>query len=213
MTRRQPGTGTIDRLPSGRYRWRLTLADGNRIQRTCVTEEEARLELDGAREVYSGGAVPVSALSLGSYGSRWLDVRRTANADTERSLWRHHVLGTPLADVPVKEIQLRQIKRWAESLLRKQFESRAGQGVTDDRDLHVTSEELAQQFVIEVARGRRGDPEGLALAVLREVAGLAMEVLDGGEHQIARALDLAEQILDRAQKSKLEKSEVLRSGT
>lgn len=115
---RRPGTGTVEILPSGLARYRLTLASGKRItSRAYADEAEATRKLDAARALLCSGQI-IEATTIGAWGARWLEMRHTVNASRERGLWRHHVEGTPLAELPVEEVRLRHLRTWAEGLQR-----------------------------------------------------------------------------------------------
>ena len=121
MSRRQPGSGAIERTDSGKWRFRLTLADGTRRSSPPFdTEAEAQAELDGALYHLRAGAVAaVGALTLDAFGASWIDRRHVANAKTETGLWKHHIAGSPLAALPVAEIRRRDIREWALALAKK----------------------------------------------------------------------------------------------
>ena len=123
--KRTAGSGTIEQLPSGRFRVRLTLADGSRKNsRTYATREEAQRFLDAAlAELAEHEAAPTGALTLLTWGDKWLDRRETSGVHraiaSERSTWKNHVSTAPFASWPLSDITRRDVKEWVEALSRK----------------------------------------------------------------------------------------------
>jgi integrase len=113
MTGATYGTGTIDQLPSGRWRVRIPDGTGGRLLvGTYATWDEAeharRVALQARHQIPSG------RVSLGSYGESWLT--RTAplrrNHRTDYSRWAVHVVGTPLGDAPLETVTRADVRDW-----------------------------------------------------------------------------------------------------
>src|SRR5690242_8042937 len=67
--------GTIDQLPSGRWRVRIRLADGTRRPATFATLEEAQSFCRGTVAVLQGSG---GERTLCAWGQRWLERRELA---------------------------------------------------------------------------------------------------------------------------------------
>jgi integrase len=123
--KRTAGSGSVAQLPSGRFRVRLTLADGTRRNsRSYATREEAQRFLDAAlTEIAELGAAPTGAVTLLVWGDKWLDRREVSGAHraiaTERSTWKNHVATAPFASYPLADITRRDVRDWVETLCRK----------------------------------------------------------------------------------------------
>lgn len=76
------GEGSIDRLPSGRYRWRICVgvhADGRAITRSGIedTEQAARAAMTIAKADYlRGGATLPDSVTVGEWLERWLQRKK-----------------------------------------------------------------------------------------------------------------------------------------
>ena len=117
MRRRTPGTGSVDALPSGRYRVRVRGADGRQLSLGAYpTEPEARAVLTAAlRTLITERAAPTGPMTLRAWGERWLEQREAdgiRGIDQERSVWSVHVLNHALADLPLREITRRNVVGW-----------------------------------------------------------------------------------------------------
>lgn len=164
-------TGSIDQLPSGRWRVRITVDGERRPLPTFATEEEAREKLRAVRaEIARGVVASTDRLTLGGYGTEWLDRRELfgsrARAEVkgirqERSLWRRHVLTSPIADIPLGAVAVRDIddlvlwlrRREAVDVLRGGVERKTGRVISTQ----------VQRHVLRLVRGALND------AVAREI--------------------------------------------
>lgn len=121
--RRDQGTGTVEQLPSGRWRVRLTVDGRRQTLGTYLSAEEAGEVLDAAREkLASGAARPVGGSTLRAYGEGWLDDRERAGRRgmaSVRSQWRHHVATAPFADLPLSAVTRLQVRDWLRATSRK----------------------------------------------------------------------------------------------
>lgn len=116
----------VDQLPSGRYRirWR---DGGRRKSKVFDTLEEAQRVLNAVRYVlwerYQSAQSQPKEVTLRTHGAGWLDRRELAGhraIETDRSFWRVHVLESSIADVPVKQLERKQLKVWLEKLSQKE---------------------------------------------------------------------------------------------
>ncbi len=111
--------GTVTQNESGRWRVRYRTPDGRRRSATFATELDAETFRLGCERIY--GAMP--SLTLEGYGEEWLNKRELSrehrNILSERSLWRAHVEGTPLAVMPMRAATRRDVRAWVEALRRK----------------------------------------------------------------------------------------------
>lgn len=108
----QHRSGSVSRLPSGRWSVRVTCTDGKRrrTRETYATEGEAR----------SVAALLVQRFdprhrTLLAFGETWLDRLELAKArsiDTWRSLWRTWIAGTDLAATTLRGITAAQVRTW-----------------------------------------------------------------------------------------------------
>ncbi len=123
--KRTPGSGSVAELPSGRFRVRLTLADGTRKNsRPYATRGEAERFRDAAlAELADNDVAPVGAMTLLAWGPTWLDRREASGAHraivTERSTWKNHVSTAPFASWPLANITRRDVRDWVATLSRK----------------------------------------------------------------------------------------------
>lgn len=156
MARRTPGSGSVEELPSGKWRYQFKI-DGRRVRGPAVaTRVLAEEGLAAAMAAVLRGDV-FAGSTLGAWGAAWLDTRRTANASTERGMWRLHVEPCEIAELPLAEVRPRALLAWARGLRR-------------------------HRKMVQVVGGPRveGDPisvqtQRLAWALMRRVLGAAVE--------------------------------------
>ena len=113
MTRRAPGTGTVERW-RGRHRARLPDAERT-VLGVCDTREQAERLLDAH---FAVSTAPVGH-TLATYGPRWLDRREReghAGIDRDRSRWTTYVAPWECAAWPLREIRRGDVRRWLEEL-------------------------------------------------------------------------------------------------
>jgi integrase len=125
MSKRQPGTGTIEPLSSGRFRVRIWLADGVRHNfGPFDTEGEAQDTLDAiALEVSESGVSP----ALGVSWSGWLETwqkslqasKKYVGMANVRSIIRKRLKLTPFADWPLRRITEFVVRRWVSDLSKR----------------------------------------------------------------------------------------------
>ncbi len=124
MTRGRAGTGSVDQLPSGRWRVRVTDSSGERkTLGTYATEEEANEVLAAAlQKMADAELVPVGGMTVKAWGERWLAQRERLVRDsrTEANRWRKHVVTAHFGGWPLAAVTRRDVKEWVQSLLVKQ---------------------------------------------------------------------------------------------
>lgn len=150
--RRPDGAGTKDLLPSGKWRCRVRI-DGKRVTRIYGDERKADSFLRGAQSLASAGEFSVGVPLLGTWGAGWLEMRRTVNATKDRGLWRHHVEGTELAELPVRDVRLRHLRAWAEQELPQHLvlvQAPGGGRVEGDEPISIKTRRLCVGLVRRV---------------------------------------------------------------
>lgn len=124
--RRPQGSGSVDKLPSGKFRVRVSV-NGRRITELCTTLEEAealrRALNNQVRAVVQVEGSKPAVETLCSYGEEFLDRREKSGnhraIDTERGLWRTHIATAKFAQSPLRSITRVEVRDWLEDLERK----------------------------------------------------------------------------------------------
>lgn len=120
--KRAPGEGTIEPLPSGRFRVRAWLPDGRRHSLgTYDTEAEAEGVLGAVREELAAPkAEAPGVLTVGGMLEKWeesLDVSRSYVAmPNVRSIRRRWLDGSALAAIPAREVRRGDVVEWTRTL-------------------------------------------------------------------------------------------------
>ncbi len=149
--------GTIDQLPSGRYRARFSLPNGKRRARTFLTKTSAKAWLNESITDLSRGELTdptAGARTLDHYANVWLGARvnvRASTLATDRAMIAHAL--RVLGDIPVAKIA----KVHIEGLVRTASETLAPSSV---RHVHRTT-----AAVLEVAVEDRAVPRNVARGV------------------------------------------------
>jgi integrase len=171
------GTGTVDRLPSGRYRVRLSDGSGHRITiGTYATPEEAeRMRVAGLVGKDRLGV----RLSLADYGEKWLS--RTAaqrrNRRTDHSRWMVHVAGTELGAAALDTVTRADVRDWMRAAL-----GRSGQRSTKG-ELTSTGKPVSRQTVVHaLGLVRRALQEAVEDGHLEANPAAGLKVPSSGEH-------------------------------
>jgi integrase len=117
--------GTVEPLPSGRFRARLSTADGKRPSLGAYeTHAEARAILDAALvELTTERMAPAGGVTLRAYAKRWLDRRErdgVRDVKTERYRWKAHLDTAPFADDPVASLGRQEVIAWVDAMRRKE---------------------------------------------------------------------------------------------
>lgn len=121
MTRRQPGEGTIEELPSGRFRARLPLPDGIRHELgTHESYDEAEGVIAAALILARENSVaPVGGVTVRAWGPKFLDelelngYRAMPNA---RSIFRCYIEKANWAAWPIKRVTTRVLQAWLDEI-------------------------------------------------------------------------------------------------
>lgn len=122
MTRRAPGQGTIETLPSGRFRVKLPTATGRRQPLGPFdTWEQADSARKGAlaalaKDKLAGGV----GIALYGYGLRRLEEWESQgkrNAVEDKRVWKRYVQPEPFASWPIENISRRDARRFRDSML------------------------------------------------------------------------------------------------
>jgi integrase len=126
MARQRRVNGSIDRLPSGRYRVRVVRPDGSRVSiGTFATKRDADAAFATVLTGQADGRQPGSrtAVKLDGYASDWLDSRLTARGEPLRPRVRElyegqlrlHIVPA-LGDVPLHRLTTARIRSWHAAL-------------------------------------------------------------------------------------------------
>lgn len=131
--KRSGGSGSISAVSAGRWRLRVSLADGTRrsVTTDAENEEHAQRLLDALiYELASTHHLSTGSPTMRALGERWLDEREISkNAQAhERTTWKNHVLDASMewADLPVSTITRADCVRWLELLEHKKAKKPAG---------------------------------------------------------------------------------------
>jgi integrase len=120
--KRAPGEGTIETLPSGRFRVRVWLPDGRRHSLgTYDTVEEAEGVLAAVREELAAPEpVTPCVLSVGGMLEKWeksIDSARSYVAmPNVRSIRRRWIDGSALAAIPARDVRRGDVVAWTRTL-------------------------------------------------------------------------------------------------
>lgn len=120
--------GSIEQLPSGRWRVRVTIEGRRRTLGTFATRALAESRLRAFRREVTDGTIEVpTGVTLAGYGHDVIDEREVngsehrvavKGAENERSLWRRHVAPSVLGELQidaVDQIAVRDFRTWLRS--------------------------------------------------------------------------------------------------
>lgn len=116
MTRRRPNTGTIERLPSGKWRARRKVGGKYRtIGEPQPTPEAAELLLKTELDTETAAT---SAPCLGRFATAFLRMRETLVKDhaNECNRWELYIAHDPIATIPFTDMKRADVKRWLDRL-------------------------------------------------------------------------------------------------
>lgn len=126
--RRSDGTGTKERLPSGKVRVRVRI-DGAREDHIFDDEEAADSYLRGAQDLLASGTLRSSAPTLATWGKAWTDSLVNRSADDDRSRWRSLIAPAPIAQLELRDIERLDVVAYVAWLgKQRRQENVAGQG-------------------------------------------------------------------------------------
>jgi integrase len=163
----RPATGSIDELPDGRWRVRVTVGGKRRVLGCWDTEKEAQRRLDAWNSAVSNRAIEApSGVTLAAYGAEWLDRRElngsraraaVRDVDSERSLWRRHVEPSKLGGKTLGDIRPRDVDAFVEWLrTRKKTQAkrvlRDGKMVIERTTLEKRISSQTQRHVMRLVR-------------------------------------------------------------
>ncbi len=117
MTRRRPGEGTKDQLPSGRWRVRFRTDSGRQVTvGTYGSEEEAeRMRVAGLLVQHERERAPVGPMSLKSWGDTW-HAQRVAegirSVAKEKLVWEARVARDELGAMPLRDVTRQHVVAW-----------------------------------------------------------------------------------------------------
>nr|AYM54313.1 hypothetical protein [Sorangium cellulosum] len=137
--RRRRGTGTIDRLPDGRWSPRLPTSIGRGRLEPCATYEAAEALLDAAlAEIAERNLVHNQTNTLRGWGARWMDDREISGVEdikSDRSRWRRHIETAVFIDWPIASIRSLHVRDWLAEMLRKSAAPGRGYRTAPERTL------------------------------------------------------------------------------
>lgn len=115
------GNITPHHMRDGRRRYRLRGTVDGEVRSCGVfdTIDEARAE---ARAMLEAEAPSAGALTLGAWGTRWLDkidLEKRRTARDKRRVWDRYVAGSFLADMPLRKVRPEHVRRWLDDLARR----------------------------------------------------------------------------------------------
>lgn len=162
MTRREPGHGTIEELPSGRFRWKVWLADGIRHNATADTHEEAEGMIAAlVLESQSASAQELTVRHLVRRYEEHLELSRSyAAMPNVRSLRKRWIETSEIADEPARAVDSGMVGAWVKTLgavgeryarqaltlMRRAYAWGVGEGLVDSnpaRDVQVARRPVA----------------------------------------------------------------------
>jgi integrase len=112
-------SGSITRLPTGRYRVQVSVDGRRRSLGVYATRDEAEAILAGANAELADSERH-DGVTLRDWGSVALDRRETQGlrgVDEERSRWAAHIEHTELARLPVRHVTRGDVQRWLDVVL------------------------------------------------------------------------------------------------
>lgn len=152
----------IDKLPSGRFRFRVY--HGKRvISGTMATVAEAKTMRDELlRQIIAGDLIPIEGLSLKNIGPKFLASRSgNRDSDNDESRWHKHIATASFANKPMDAVTRADGLLWLEDLREKKTgHDPAKHGVRKPKPLSWQT----RKHCLNIAR------KGFAWAVEREMA-------------------------------------------
>ncbi len=176
-TMRDQGKGSVDQLPSGRWRARMMLPSGaRRSLGTFATRGEALAVADAATHLVAKhtGAVTPRAPTVAQWGTTWLVQREEEGVRSvrqERSCWRTWI-EPQLGSMLVRDLTRREVVAWVAALREaRAHRSVKGGAVGEHSD---AARKVSRQVVVHALRVLRG-----ALRAARDAGHVAHDATDG----------------------------------
>lgn len=133
--RRQPGTGTVEQLPSGTWRARIWLSDGERHDfGPYDTEQEATDTIDAIAFEVAEGPGLATGITWRGWLAKWKDAlelsRTYVGMANVRSISKNRLELAPFADWPIRRVTEFAVKRWVDDLAKVKTLSRSSKEQT-----------------------------------------------------------------------------------
>lgn len=113
------GQGTIEKLPSGNYRFRVTINGKRKWSPICKTYEEAVAMQQASLHLLKKKKTIQILPTLRIWGEKWLLTRNNENASSDRCNWKNHIETSLFIDKPLNQINRTDIKYWLLELQKK----------------------------------------------------------------------------------------------
>jgi integrase len=114
--RRRKGDGSVERLPSGKYRARIHDPSGNFVSLGTFDDERiAEDALQAASARFTKADLSSGGMTLKEYGTEWLKRRELSgyrSARGSKNLWHAHIETDQIADLAVESIQPADVREW-----------------------------------------------------------------------------------------------------
>ena len=140
-----------------RWRVRVSLDDGTRRSLgTYETRDEAAAVLNEALRTLSEAQLMTGEVTVRAFGDRVMDQREldgVRGATKERSVFRRHVAGSSIGDLPLRAVSRRDIERWVSELRRRPAVRAVRDG--DGHRIIPLSKWLSRQSVVHAVRMAR----------------------------------------------------------
>ncbi len=125
-TRDRSGVGSIEELPSGRFRVRVWVK-GRKTGDTFATREEAERQRATLAVLHRSTVESLppepQALTVATWGTTWLRRREEAGevrgAKRDRQMWERYVSGTDLDGMVLREIRPKHVAAWVDGMARR----------------------------------------------------------------------------------------------
>lgn len=159
--------GSMDQRPSGHWRVRVKLANGERISHHFATEEEAvRFRRGLAALEATKPTLATGPQTLETFAPKWLQEREESGIPSYKndvSNWRVHLSKAPFVATPLASISRVQVKDWLEALRRTKARSSSAWKKADEYTAPLSEKYLSRSSI------------GHALKLLRCVLDAAIE--------------------------------------
>lgn len=143
--RRQDGAGSIEPLPSGKFRARVRVpGEGRKTLGTFATEDEAQRKLNAflraaAIDGVAGSSSVVTLRALGRKFLAYRELREVRGISIDRDRWGAHIDTAFFATWPLVEVTTRDIRKWRDELKTKKA-TKPAPGGTREHQLRVETD-------------------------------------------------------------------------